>query len=149
MEQMRENRDHYVWTNIKSLDELEHIRMSAMELFLSDFERGKAESRYLYHELPNQVSFPDYTFDIGLSSHFLLLYTSLGYEFHIHSITEMLRVCKEIRIFPVVDLDARKTDLIASVIEHFKQSYFVEIKETEYEFQKGANKVLIIKNTDI
>lgn len=57
----------------------------------------------------------------------------------------MLRVCKEVRIFPVVDLDARETDLIADVIAYLKQRYWVEIRKTGYEFQKGDNKMLIIK----
>ena len=35
MQQMRENMDNYVWTHIKDLDELEHIRMSAMKKFIS------------------------------------------------------------------------------------------------------------------
>ena len=43
MQQMRENIDNYVWTKIKSLEELENIRMSAMCLFLEDFEKGKRE----------------------------------------------------------------------------------------------------------
>ena len=43
------------------------------------------------------------------------MYTMLGYDFHIKAMTEMLRVCKEIRIFPIVDLDANKTDLWFSV----------------------------------
>jgi hypothetical protein len=73
------------------------------------------------------------------------MYTALGYDFHITAMTEMLRVCKEIRIFPIVDLDANKTDLISNVIEYFKQDYDVEIKETPYKFQKDADKLLIIK----
>lgn len=145
MKQMEENKDNYVWTHIKSLEELEHTRLSAMNLFLSDFEKGKRDHRYIYHELPDQVPFADDTFDIGLSSHFLLMYTMLGYDFHIQSITEMLRVCKEVRIFPVVDLDARETELISNVIAYFQQRYFVEIWKTEYEFQKGDNKMLVIK----
>jgi hypothetical protein len=44
-----------------------------------------------------------------------------------------------------VDLDAHKTDLISDVIEYFKKSYAVEIKETQYKFQKDANRLLIIK----
>lgn len=72
-------------------------------------------------------------------------FTMLGYDFHIQSITEMLRVCKEVRIFPVVDLDAQKTGLIEKVIEYFRQHYSVEIRKTEYEFQKGDNKMLIIR----
>jgi hypothetical protein len=145
MQQMKENKDNYVWTNIKSLDELENIRMYAMRLFLADYEQGKTEKRYIYHELPNRLPCEDNTFDIGLSSHFLLMYTALGYDFHIQAMTEMLRVCKEIRIFPTVDLDANKTDLISNVIEYFKKSYTVEIKETQYKFQKDANRLLIIK----
>ena len=73
------------------------------------------------------------------------MYTTLGYDFHIASITEMLRVCKEIRIFSIVDLDANKTDLIKNVINYFQKDYEVEIVKTEYEFQKGDNKLLIIR----
>ena len=114
MQQMRENINNYVWTKIKSLEELENVRMSAMRLFLDDFEKGKQEDRYIYHELPNRLKYEDDTFDIGLSSHFLLMYTILGFDFHVKAMTEMLRICKEIRIFPIVDLDANKTDLISN-----------------------------------
>lgn len=146
MRQMEENRDNYVWTHIQSLEELEQTRMSAMRLFLSDYEQGRQEARYLCHELPNQVPLDAHTFDIGLSSHFLLMYTVLGYDFHIQAITEMLRVCKEVRIFPIVDLDAQKTNLTANVIDYFKRRHFVAIRKTEYEFQKGDNKMLVIKS---
>ncbi len=145
MNQMKHNMENYVWTDIKSLDELENRRMSAMRMFLDDFEHGKAEGRYIYHELPSKVSLPDNSFDIGLSSHFLLMYTSLGYDFHIRSITEMLRVCRQIRIFPIVDLDAKKTDLTTDVINYFSKEYSISITDTSYEFQKGENKMLIIE----
>lgn len=145
MQQMRENMDNYVWTKIKNLEELEKIRMSAMRKFLSDYEEGKKEGRYVFHELPNKLPYEMGSFDIGLSSHFLLMYTALGYDFHIQSITEMLRVCKEVRIFPIVDLDANKTDLVKNVIQYFKKTRNIEIISTDYEFQKGENKLLIIK----
>lgn len=145
LQQMKENADNYVWKNIRSLDELENIRMSAMGAFLSDYEKGKREKRYIYHELPNTVPYADNAFDIGLSSHFLFMYTVLGYDFHIKAITEMLRVCKEIRIFPIVDLDAHKTDLTVAIIEYFSKRYSVNIQDTEYEFQKGDNQMLIIR----
>lgn len=144
MQQMRENVDNYVWTHIKNPDDLENTRMSAMRKFLSDYEIGKAEERYVYHELPNPLPYEADAFDIGLSSHFLLMYTALGYDFHIASMTEMLRVCREIRVFPIVDLDANKTDLIENVIGYFKKDYKVRIVKTGYEFQKGDNMLLII-----
>lgn len=145
MQQMRENADNYVWTHIKSLDDLENVRMSAMRKFLEDYDNGKREGRYVFHELPNRLPFDDNHFDLGLSSHFLLMYTALGVDFHIKAMTEMLRVCKEIRIFPIVNLDAEKTELIGDVIGYFQKQYHTEIVKTEYEFQKGDNKMLIIR----
>lgn len=80
MKQMEENQDNYVWSSIKNLEELEDVRMSAMNMFLSDYEKGLQEKRYVYHELPNRMDFKDDSFDLGLSSHFLLMYTALGYD---------------------------------------------------------------------
>lgn len=149
MEQMAKNQENYVWTKIKNLEELESIRMNAMHMFLKDFEQGYQKNRYIYHELPNKVLFEDNFFDIGLSSHFLLMYTQLGYQFHIQAMEEMLRVCKEIRIFPIVDLDANQSDLISKVIDYFRKDYDVEIVDTQYVFQKGDNKLLIIRKRNI
>ena len=145
IQQMRENMENYVWDKITSVEQLEEIRMFAMRMFLADFEQGKKEHRYIYHELPDRLPCADDSFDIGLSSHFLLMYTALGYDFHVDAITEMLRVCKEVRIFPLCDLDSNSSEMIEKVIEYFRKSYAVEIKETDYEFQKGANRLLIIK----
>lgn len=145
MKQMEENQENYVWNNIKSLNELEQLRMSAMKLFLADYEKGKKEKRYIYHELPQKLPYADNHFDIGLSSHFLFLYTALGYDFHIQAIMEMLRVCKEVRIFPILDLDAQNSKLTAEVMTYFKKKSNVEIWKTEYEFQKGGNQLLVIR----
>ena len=73
------------------------------------------------------------------------MYTDLGYDFHIRAMTAMLRVCREIRLFPIVDLDANQTDLVSDVIKYFEKNQSVEIRETQYEFQKGGNKMLIIR----
>lgn len=145
MQQMSENKDNYIWIKIRDLQQLEQIRMDAMKLFLNDFEVGLSEGRYRYHGLSNCLPVEENYYDIVLSSHFLLLYTQLGFDFHIKSIGEMLRVCKEVRIFPVVDLDANQADMISNVIDEFKKKYDVELKETNYQFQKNANKMLVIR----
>ena len=144
MQQMAENSENYVWDKIRSLDELERVRMSAMKMFLEDYEQGKKEGRYICHELPDRLPFSDDSFDIGLSSHFLLMYTSLGYDFHIKAISEMLRVCRQVRIFPLCDLDSNDSEMIQKVIAYFSQSYDTQIKQTNYQFQKGADRLLII-----
>ena len=131
IEQTKNNLQNFVWTKIKNINELEQIRLSAMENFLQDFENGKKESRYVNHEMPNKTNFDNLTFDLALSSHFLILYSQLGLEFHISSLTEMLRVAKEIRIFPILNLDAKKSELLDSLIKHFEKDFIVTIEKVD------------------
>lgn len=145
LDQARQNMNNFVWTAIKDVDELARVRLGAMERFLEDFEAGKREGRYVDHPLPERLPFDDASFDLGLSSHFLLLYTQLGLDFHIASITEMLRVCREIRIFPLLDLDAKRSGLLDDVMGHFRNRYRVEVMKVGYEFQRGGNEMLVIK----
>ncbi|REG99736.1 SAM-dependent methyltransferase [Flavobacterium aquicola] len=149
MEQMRTNQEKFVWKNIKNVDELEQIRMGAMSNFINDFELGKEQQRYVYHELPNSTKYNTQEFDLGLSSHFLLLYSQLGLDFHIQSITEMLRISKEIRIFPILNLNAVRSEVLEGVISHFESDFDVKIESSDYEFQKGGNEMLIIKRKSI
>ncbi len=145
IEQTRNNTNNFVWETIRDVEELKQIRLAAIANFLQDFEKGKKEKRYINHELPNKTDFNDLAFDLGLSSHFLILYSQLGFDFHIASITEMLRVSKEIRIFPLLNLDAKDSDLLADIIEFFCSDFVVNIQKVNYEFQKNGNKMLTIK----
>ncbi len=145
IEQTQNNLNNFIWTTIMNVKELERIRLSAMENFLQDFEKGKNEHRYINHELPNLTEFKEKTFDIALSSHFLILYSQLGLDFHIASIKEMLRVANEIRIFPLLNLDAVKSEVLDGIIEYFQSDCIITIDLVDYEFQKGGNQMLKIK----
>ncbi|WP_299254801.1 SAM-dependent methyltransferase [uncultured Cytophaga sp.] len=145
MTQVRQNAEKFIWHTIKNPDELERIRIKAMQEFIKDFDTGKAENRYLYHEMPIPIEYADNSFELGLSSHFLILYSKLGLDFHIQSITEMLRLCNEVRIFPLLNLNAEKSEVLDAIIDHFNKIYTVEIKEVDYEFQKNGNQFLSIK----
>lgn len=145
IEQMKANQENFVWKNIKNVSELEQIRMHAMTNFLDDFEAGKKQERYIYHELPNPTKYNNLEYDLGLSSHFLILYSQLGIDFHIQAITEMLRICREIRIFPILNLNATKSEVLEDIIIHFDTNFIVNIESSNYEFQKGGNKMLVIK----
>jgi len=59
----------------------------------------------------------------------------------------MLRVCREVRIFPLCDLDSNASELTERVIKHFSTDHSVDIIKTKYEFQKGADKMLRIRRT--
>lgn len=146
LRQTRENQDKFIWQNFKSVEELGTIRLKSMQTFLADFELGKAEARYLFAELPT-LQFQDKTFDLALSSHFLFLYSDhLSLEFHLAAVQEMLRVAKEVRIFPLFDLNAQKSLYVEEIKKIFRQQNFlVEEVEVDYEFQKGANRMLTLK----
>lgn len=146
--QTKQNLDKFIWTKIKDIEELGKIRMMAMGKFLEDYDVGKAEKRYIVAELPN-LPFEDDQFDLSLSSHFLFLYSNnLSLEFHIQSINEMLRVSKEVRIFPLLDVYGKRSPYVDAVIGRFIEiGYDVEEVKVDYEFQKGGNAMLkIIKN---
>lgn len=145
IEQTKSNIDNFVWKNISDVSHLECIRMNAMTQFLDDFEVGKGQARYQYHELPNTTEYADLSFDLGLSSHFLILYSQLGMDFHVQSISEMLRICKEVRIFPLLNLDAKQSEVLEPLIDYFKSDFEVEIKAVDYEFQKNGNEMLVIR----
>ncbi len=144
--QLRKNQSDYVWTSISSVEELGRIRMSAMNAFLSDFEAGKREGRYVSGELP-LLPFDSDEFDIALSSHFLFLYsTHLSAEFHLRAVQEMLRVASEVRIFPLLTLDGKPSPHFDSVTEHLAgHGFSITRKRVSYEFQRGGNEMLLIE----
>ena len=146
MSQTENNRESFVWNIIKDPVDLRRRRKSAMELFLKDYERGKTGMRYLGGELP-VLSFADKEFDIALSSHFLFLYDHiLDLAYHLKAISEMLRVAREVRIFPLQSLDVKMSPHLESVIEKFSaDGYETERVKVEYEFQKGSNEYLRIR----
>ena len=146
MTQTRKNQDGFVWDTITSIEALGRIRMSAMEVFLSDYEAGKNTGRYIAGELP-LLPFEFGSFDIALSSHFLFLYSAhLSAEFHVLALQEMLRVSREVRVFPLLTLAGQASPHLALVRDYFtNHGYTVDIKQVPYEFQRGGNEMLLIK----
>lgn len=148
MTQAKANKDDYIWKNIKNVEELAETRMTAMKLFLNDFETGINEKRYINTALP-YLPFKNKEFDLALSSHFLFLYSDmLSLDFHISAVDEMLRVAREVRIFPLLDLNTDKSCHVEEIIKIFKEKEMhVSIETVNYEFQRGGNQLMrICKN---
>lgn len=143
--QTRDNKEKFVWNKIRDVDELGRIRMDSMKIFLRDYDTGKSEGRYVHAELP-ALPFEKNSFDLALSSHFLFLYTgNLTYEFHVKSITDMLRVACEVRIFPLLDVNATRSSYIDKIAEELTgRGYSVKEQIVDYEFQKGGNVMMRI-----
>lgn len=143
MEQMSKTAENYVWTSIKSVADLGKIRMDAMSKFILDFASAK-ERRYVNSGLPN-LPFENLQFDIALCSHYLFLYSDqVSEKEHLASITEMCRVAKEIRIYPLVALNGSNSKHIEAAISLLKDlNRKVIFKKVNYEFQKGATEMLV------
>src|SRR5262245_29253731 len=95
----------FTWDFYGSERELYKMRFEALDLFLADLPRGKAEGRYVTAALPD-LPFARDTFRLALSSHFLFLYSDeLDLQFHLTGMEELLRVAQEVRVFPLLNMD--------------------------------------------
>lgn len=142
----RANWDRFVWQDIQSPEHMGQLRMAAMCKFLDDFPLGIQQGRYVTDELP-VLSFDRSQFDLALCSHFLFTYSEqLGADFHLASILEMCRVAKEVRVFPLlVNFSGEKSPWLQPVMHELQQrGYRVELRQVNYEFQKGGNQLLRI-----
>jgi hypothetical protein len=141
--QTRQNQAKFIWIDIKSPDELGKVRRAAMQVFLADYEQGKAEGRYVIGELPD-LPFERAAFDLALCSHFLFLYSDkLSLTFHQQSIEAMCTVAHEARIFPLLTYNAERSPHVEPLLERLTQAgYRVAIERVRYEFQRGGNEML-------
>ena len=145
IEQTKKNRDEFVWTTIRSIEELGRIRMDAMERFLLDFPAGHEEGRYIDASLPS-LPFMDREFRIALCSHFLFLYSQhLTLEFHLQSLRELCRVAEEVRIFPLLELGAVTSRHLEPLKQQLtREGFMISVENVPYEFQKGGNRMMKI-----
>jgi hypothetical protein len=146
MEQTRQNRDQFVWEAFRSLDDLGRARQQAMQAFLADYKQGRHEQRYVAAELP-ALPLASGSFDLALCSHFLFLYSEQRDEaFHRQAILEMVRVAREVRIFPLLALAGTRSPHVDPVKELLHQaSLEVSIEPVDYEFQRGGKQMLRVR----
>jgi SAM-dependent methyltransferase len=130
------------WKFYGSEDGVHFRRRAALASFLSDFER-KGIERYVVGALPT-LPFNKGAFDLALSSHLLFLYgDELNCEFHIAAMRELMRIAREVRVFPLLNLDGRPSSHLPVVMRVLEADGFnAELTSVDFEFQKGATKML-------
>ena len=143
----RKNAHEFVWETIPSVEVLGRTRREAMDDFLDDYPEGLDAERYIDASLP-ELPFREKKFELALCSHYLFLYSPhLSHDFHLRSIRELCRVAREVRIFPLLELGAvpsRHLDEIYKKLQ--EQEYTVSIIPVEYEFQRGGNRMMKVRN---
>lgn len=148
LDQTRKHIDHFLWSTFSSPEDLAEHRMRSMRSFLADFASPGASSSYVCASLPD-LPFRANSFDVALCSHLLFLYSDhLNLDFHRRAIREMLRVAAQVRIYPVLDMQSRISDHLPPVVAELREAGFLaEQKQVDYEFLKGADKMLWIRRT--
>jgi hypothetical protein len=148
MQQTKRNLDKFVWTRIQNIEELCRIRLCAMNEFCSDYELGKTEGRYIPASLP-LLPFQSKSYDLILTAHLLFFYSdNCDREFHLLSIGELIRLGKEVRIFPLVDLNSERSLHLDAVLSDLTSMHIhFSIEKVRYHFQKTGTEMLRIFNT--
>ena len=144
--ELARNTQQYYWASFKDPGHVGSVRMSAMNRFLADFDNGLEDGRYVDASLP-ELPFFDAEFDLALCSHLLFLYSEqIDAAQHIDALTEMCRVAKEVRIYPLLSLDGRVSQHVPGVLRYFNErDYIAELKPVAYQFQKGACDMLVLR----
>jgi len=139
------NRDKFRWDRSGSPAELVALRQAAMDAFLADYPAGCREGRYVAGALPELPAAAD-GFDLALVSHLLFLYGDhLDRDFHVQALRALTGRAREVRVFPLTDLNARPSPYVAPVRRLLAaEGMDSEIITVDYESQKGANQMLRI-----
>lgn len=146
MAALRAAAGRFVWDDYGTPEVLEATRLSAMKHFLEDYEEGRAAGRYFEAALPD-LPFEDGAFDLALCSHFLFLYgAAFDLGFHLASARELVRVAREARVFPLLDLEGERSPHLAPLLDALaSQGLATEVRRVGYEFQKGGDEMLVIR----
>jgi SAM-dependent methyltransferase len=146
MEGVRRAHERFDWSFYGSPEALERRRAAALEVFLGDYDSGRANGRYRVRSPPS-LPFADTSFGLALCSHLLFLYSDeLDLGFHLAAIVELLRVADEARIFPLADLAGTPSAHLPSVIAGLREQGLVaKLVPVPFEFQRGARQMLRVR----
>ena len=144
--QLSKHADRYIWEDFDCVETLVNARQCSMATFLSDFEAGKEQGRYICGSLP-RLPFDRDRFDLALCSHLLFLYDDMmDQDFHFRSLIAMTEIAAEARVFPVVNREGKVSVVLGTTIQQLEKAGLECVLEpVNYRFQKGADTMLRVK----
>jgi len=143
--QVEASPDDWVWQFHASPRALKAHRVAVLRRFAADYEKGRAEGRYVAGSLP-RLDLADGAFGLALCSHFLFLYSDqLDLGFHRRALAEMLRIAPEVRIFPLLTLARERSPHVQPLIGELAAAGLeARIERVDYELQRGGDEMLRI-----
>jgi hypothetical protein len=140
----------YKWDFYSSIEKLREYRELALQQFLLDYPTGIKEKRYIKADLP-KLPFEDKSFDLVLSGHFLFTYShKFDFSFILSSILELYRVSsREVRIYPLQKSSLEPYEQMTELLFALEKSRIkYDIVPVQFEFQRGSNKILLLRRSD-
>ena len=137
---------HFVWRFYASEEAVVARRERALARFSAD--RAAHPERYVAAALPT-LPFAADSFELALCSHFLFLYSAeLESELHVESLRELLRVAREVRVFPLVDIEGDRSRHLAPVLAALRGEARVECVPVPFEFRRGSTEMLQLRRRE-
>ena len=116
--------------------------MTSSQPSLPIFRQQLGSGRYVSACLP-ELPFLSESFDLVLCSHLLFLYSAeFDSEMHLSFLREMLRIGREVRVFPLLDMDGKPSAHLENTIQALRVSTHVELVPLSFEFRSGDSKML-------
>lgn len=139
---VRKARARFRWDYYGTPEAIIERRRNVLAAFIADFQASTPARRYVAASLP-ELPFQSESFDLVLCSHLLFLYSDeLDLDMHLASLQEMLRVGREVRIFPLLDMDGRPSEHLEASIRALRVSAHVDLLPVPFEFRLGDSRML-------
>ena len=139
---MQKARDRFKWDYYGSPEDVVQRRRDVLIAFIADFQAATRSGRYVSACLP-ELPFLSASFDLVLCSHLLFLYSAeFDTETHLSFLQELLRVGREVRVFPLLDMDGNPSEHLDNIIQTLQTSTRVELVPLSFEFRSGDSKML-------
>jgi hypothetical protein len=139
--------DRFTWRWYGDRAHRDEMRRRSAVRFLTSL--GQSTGHYVAGELP-RLPLRDGVADLVLCSHLLFTWSDvLDRDWHRDAIVELARIGAEVRIFPlVVQGTGADVEWLAAMCEELRSiGLTVEQRQVPYEFQVGADRMLVVRNT--
>lgn len=138
----RRARERFLWDHYGSPEAVIQLRRDVLRTFLRDFRSEDRRGRYVSGSLPG-LPFEAGSFDLVLCSHMLFLFSAeFNLETHLSFLRELLRVGREVRVFPLFDLAGKPSRHLNAAMQTLRRTARVECVPVPFEFRRGDSNML-------